>query len=192
MSALPPPCEQLKKSIVDMGAEVSLDGLRGYVVRHGNGLVHSAFDAYHRQLMNWWPETLLTRYHELPRKRGADDARRQCLVRYLQNPSSGGYPADQPGGRRMAMARRWRKFGGSATPATGALPRPRRTRLSSPRPCRPSLLSGPQQFCLLPLFVPQVPLAFSCPLSPRRLRMCLGVRSPSVSDSQSAAGAAHP
>ena len=27
---------------------------------------------------------------------------------------------------------------------------------------------------------------------PRRLRMCLGVRSPSVSDSQSAAGAAHP
>ena len=97
MSALPPPCEQLKKSIVDMGAEVSLDGLRGYVVRHGNGLVHSAFDAYHRQLMNWWPETLLTRYNELPRKRGADDARRQCLVRYLQNPSSGGYPADQPG-----------------------------------------------------------------------------------------------
>ena len=115
MSALPPPCEQLKKSIVDMGAEVSLDGLRGYVVRHGNGLVHSAFDAYHRQLMNWWPETLLTRYNELPRKRGADDARRQCLVSYL-----------------------------------------------------PSLLSGPQQFCLLPLFVPQAPLAFSCPLS--RLR----------------------
>ena len=124
MSALPPPCEQLKKSIVDMGAEVSLDGLRGYVVRHGNGLVHSAFDAYHRQLMNWWPETLLTRYNELPRKRGADDARRQCLVRYLQNPSSGGYPADQPGaedgdGSPLAKVRRVGDAGngGVATPA---------------------------------------------------------------------------
>ena len=36
MSALPPPCEQLKKSMQDVGAEVSLDGLRIYVVRHGN------------------------------------------------------------------------------------------------------------------------------------------------------------
>ena len=98
MSALPPPCEQLKKSMLDMGAEVSLDGLRGYAVRHGNALVRGAFDAYHRQLANWWPDTLLTRYNELPRQRGADDARRQCLARYLLNPSSGGFPADQPGG----------------------------------------------------------------------------------------------
>ena len=39
MSALPPPCEQLKKSMLEMGAEVSLDGLRKYVERHGNDLV---------------------------------------------------------------------------------------------------------------------------------------------------------
>ena len=98
MSALPPPCEQLKKSMQDMGAEVSLDGLRRYILRHGNALVRGAFDAYHRQLANWWPDTLLTRYNELPRTKGADDARRQCLTRYLLNPSSGGFPADQPGG----------------------------------------------------------------------------------------------
>ena len=98
MSALPPPCEQLKKSMLDMGAEVSLDGLRGYAVRHGNALVRGAFDAYHRQLANWWPDTLLTRYNELPRQRGADDARRQCLVRYLQSPSSGGFPRDVSSG----------------------------------------------------------------------------------------------
>ena len=61
-------------------------------------VVHSAFDAYHRQLANRWPDTLLNRYNELPSKRGADDARRQCLARYLLNPSSGGVLADQPGG----------------------------------------------------------------------------------------------
>ena len=94
MSALPPPCEQLKTSMLEMGAGVNLDGLRGYVDRHGAGLVRTAFNAYQRQLLNWWPETLLTRYHELPRQRGADDARRQCLLRYLLNPSSGGFPRD--------------------------------------------------------------------------------------------------
>ena len=103
MSALPPPCEQLQNSMLDMGAEVSLDGLREYIDRRGNGLVHYAFNAYQRQLLNWWPETLLTRYNELPRKRGADDAMRQCLVRYLQDPLSGGFPRDVsthlPGGR---------------------------------------------------------------------------------------------
>ena len=126
MSALPPPCEQLKKSMLDMGAEVSLDGLRGYAVRHGNALVRGAFDAYHRQLANWWPDTLLTRYNELPRTKGADDARRQCLTRYLLNPSSGGFPADQPGvcaedgdGSPLAKVRRVGDAGngGVATPA---------------------------------------------------------------------------
>ena len=70
MSALPPPRDLLEKSMLEMGAEVGLDGLRAYAVRHGNVLVHDAFNAYHRQLMNWWPDTLLTRYSELPRKRG--------------------------------------------------------------------------------------------------------------------------
>ena len=39
MSALPPPCEQLKNSMLEMGAEVSLDGLRKHVERHGNDWV---------------------------------------------------------------------------------------------------------------------------------------------------------
>ena len=129
MSALPPPCEQLKKSMQDMGAEVSLDGLRIYVVRHGNALVRGAFDAYHRQLANWWPDTLLTRYNELPRTKGADDARRQCLTRYLLNPSSGGFPADQAWGAEdgegssLAKVRRVgdASNGGVATPAQDTL-----------------------------------------------------------------------
>ena len=70
ITALPPSCERLKNTMLEMGAEVNLDGLRAYAVRHGNVLVHDAFNAYHRQLMNWWPDTLLTRYSELPRKRG--------------------------------------------------------------------------------------------------------------------------
>eukprot|EP00959_Pyramimonas_sp_CCMP1952_P341077 7144935-Pyramimonas_sp.AAC.1 len=74
-----------------MGAEVNLDGLRRYVVGHGNVLVHNAFDTYHRQLATWWPETLFTRYTELPRGRGADDAWRQWLARYLLNPSSASF-----------------------------------------------------------------------------------------------------
>ena len=126
MSALPPPCEQLKDSMLEMGSEVSLDGLRAHVERHRNCLVHNAFNAYQRQLLNWWPETLLTRYNELPRQRGADDARRQCLTRYLLNPSSGGFPADQPGvcaedgdGSPLAKVRRVGDAGngGVATPA---------------------------------------------------------------------------
>ena len=126
MSALPPPRDLLEKSMLEMGAEVDLDGLRAYAVRHGNVLVHDAFNAYHRQLMNWWPDTLLTRYNELPRTKGADDARRQCLTRYLLNPSSGGFPADQPGvcaedgdGSPLAKVRRVGDAGngGVATPA---------------------------------------------------------------------------
>ena len=105
MSALPSSCEQLKNSMLEMGAEVNQDGLREYVVRHGNALVHSAFHAYQRQLLNWWPETLLARYNNLPRQRGDDDARRQCLARYLQDPLSGGFPRDVsthlPGGKRV-------------------------------------------------------------------------------------------
>ena len=42
MSALPPPCVQLKKSMMKLGAEVSLDGLHKSVDRHRNGLVHYA------------------------------------------------------------------------------------------------------------------------------------------------------
>eukprot|EP00959_Pyramimonas_sp_CCMP1952_P427732 8958085-Pyramimonas_sp.AAC.1 len=80
MSGLPPPCEQLKRSMLEMGAEVNLDGLRGYVVRHGNVLVQCAFHADHRQLMNWWPGAKFATDEKLPRKRGADDARRQCLL----------------------------------------------------------------------------------------------------------------
>eukprot|EP00959_Pyramimonas_sp_CCMP1952_P342184 7168694-Pyramimonas_sp.AAC.1 len=59
ITALPPSCEQLKNTMLEMGAEVNLDGLRAYVVRHGGDLVHSAFHAYQRQLLNWWPGTLL-------------------------------------------------------------------------------------------------------------------------------------
>ena len=35
MSALPHPCEQLKNSMLEMGAEVNLDGLCAYADRHG-------------------------------------------------------------------------------------------------------------------------------------------------------------
>ena len=108
MSALPPPRDLLEKSMLEMGAEVGLDGLRAYAVRHGNVLVHDAFNAYHRQLMNWWPDTLLTRYSELPRKRGDDDARRQCLMRYLQDPERRRARAQdtQTPGRLLCLVRR--------------------------------------------------------------------------------------
>ena len=43
MTALPTSREQLKRAMLEMGAEVNLDGLRAYVVGHGNVLVHSAF-----------------------------------------------------------------------------------------------------------------------------------------------------
>ena len=35
MSALPDVCEQLKNSMLEMGAEVDLDGLHAYADRHG-------------------------------------------------------------------------------------------------------------------------------------------------------------
>eukprot|EP00959_Pyramimonas_sp_CCMP1952_P403122 8446257-Pyramimonas_sp.AAC.1 len=46
------------------------------------------FGTMHRQLTNWLPETLFTKSEELPRERGADDSRRQFLVRYLLDPAS--------------------------------------------------------------------------------------------------------
>eukprot|EP00959_Pyramimonas_sp_CCMP1952_P056315 1176179-Pyramimonas_sp.AAC.1 len=61
MSALPPPCEQLNKSMLELDAEVTLDGLRGYVAGHGRVSVRRTFHAYHGQQMNWWPETLVQR-----------------------------------------------------------------------------------------------------------------------------------
>eukprot|EP00959_Pyramimonas_sp_CCMP1952_P247616 5176330-Pyramimonas_sp.AAC.1 len=84
--------------MLELGAEVNVEGLREHVARRGGGLVRSAFNAYQRQLLNWWPGGLRARCRELPRTQGADDARALCLVRYLLNPSSGGFPADQPGG----------------------------------------------------------------------------------------------
>eukprot|EP00959_Pyramimonas_sp_CCMP1952_P152396 3188608-Pyramimonas_sp.AAC.1 len=61
----------------------------------GGALVKGAFKAYHRQLTNWWPDTLLIRYDELS-KGANDDDRRECLVMYLQNPASGGFPRGTP------------------------------------------------------------------------------------------------
>ena len=88
--ALPRPCVNLKNSMTEMGVEVSMEGLRGCEA----ALVNKAFNAYHRQLQNWWPETLLIRYNDLEHQGGHDDARRQCLVRYLQDPVSGGFRRD--------------------------------------------------------------------------------------------------
>eukprot|EP00959_Pyramimonas_sp_CCMP1952_P107221 2241874-Pyramimonas_sp.AAC.1 len=68
-----------------MGDDVSLEGLRGCE----GPLIRNAFDAYHHQLKNWWPETLYMRYNELLHPGTNDDSRRQCLVAYLLNPSSG-------------------------------------------------------------------------------------------------------
>ena len=120
---LPPPCVKLKNALTEMGDDVSLEGLRGCE----GPLIRNAFDAYHRQLKNWWPETLYMRYNELPHPGTNDDSRRrQCLVAYLLNPSSGGFPADQPGGSAedgdgspLAKVRRVGDAGngGVATPA---------------------------------------------------------------------------
>ena len=88
MSALPPPCEQLKKSMLELGAEVSVEGLRENVDKHGSGLVHRAFNAYQRQLADWWPDTLVTRYNEVRRTRGAGAAgangREELLLIYAK------------------------------------------------------------------------------------------------------------
>ena len=204
MSALPPPCEQLQNSMLDMGAEVSLDGLREYIDRRGNGLVHYAFNAYQRQLLNWWPETLLTRYNEFPRQRGADDARRHCLVRYLQSPSSGGFPRDVssglPGGEgadRGPPPEKVRRVqeagiaGAGPAPSSGQHATPMKTTPVKAPPTQAFSIPQEGALGLRSLSVSGSQSVASVAL-PRRLRMCLGVRSPSVSDSQSAAGAAHP
>ena len=90
MGELPPPCSSLKKAMTQNGGEVSLAGLRCC----SEATVHPAFHAYRRQLKNWWPDTLHVKYNELGHQGGGDDSRRQCLVRNLLNPSSGGFPED--------------------------------------------------------------------------------------------------
>eukprot|EP00959_Pyramimonas_sp_CCMP1952_P290659 6079598-Pyramimonas_sp.AAC.1 len=59
IAALPPPCLALKEAMSGMGLEVNLAGLRGYKDAQGDLRDRNAFNAYHRQLANWWPHTLL-------------------------------------------------------------------------------------------------------------------------------------
>ena len=87
IAALPHPCLALKEAMSGMGLEVNLASLRGYKDAQGDLLVRNASSAYDRQLANWWPHTLLIRHNELS-KGDNDDGRRQCLMRYLLNPSS--------------------------------------------------------------------------------------------------------
>ena len=111
MDALPPPCLAMKNAMVLMGGEVSVESSR----RCASGVVLSAFNAYRRQLQNWWPDTLYVRYSKM-----SDDGKRQCLVAYLQNPASGGFP------RRLVQATaaaRQRRFGECARPAARLLTR---------------------------------------------------------------------
>ena len=70
------------------------------------GVALSTFNAYRRQLNKWWPDALYAKYSEMD-----DDGKRQCLVAYLRNPASGGFPSealsDQPedrGGRPQRAA----------------------------------------------------------------------------------------
>eukprot|EP00959_Pyramimonas_sp_CCMP1952_P127020 2656629-Pyramimonas_sp.AAC.1 len=91
--------------MVESGFEISLAGLRMVRISdEGSALVKGAFQAYHRQLANWWPDRLFIRCDEL-RKGANDDARRECLATYLQAPASGGFPRDAPsdmGGKAVA------------------------------------------------------------------------------------------
>eukprot|EP00959_Pyramimonas_sp_CCMP1952_P414175 8677772-Pyramimonas_sp.AAC.1 len=63
--------------------------------RCASGVVLSAFNAYRRQLHNWWPDTLYAKYSDMD-----DHGKRQCLVAFLRNPASGGFASealsDQP------------------------------------------------------------------------------------------------
>ena len=107
----------MKTAMVQMGGEVSVETSR----RCANGVVQSALNAYRRQLNNWWPDALYAKYSEMN-----DDGKRQCLVAYLRNPASGGFPSealsDQPGrtGWETAAGRR-RRFGECARPPARAL-----------------------------------------------------------------------
>ena len=108
VDALPPPCLAMKTAMVQMGGEVSVETSR----RCANGVVQSALNAYRRQLNNWWPDTLYARYSEM-----SDDGKRQCLVAYLQNPASGGFPQEalsDDGGGPPAKVRRVREAGSAA------------------------------------------------------------------------------
>eukprot|EP00959_Pyramimonas_sp_CCMP1952_P390455 8181897-Pyramimonas_sp.AAC.1 len=71
MGALPPPCLAMKNAMVLTGGEASVESSR----RCASGAVLSAFNAYRRQLQNWWPDALYARHSEMN-----DDGKRQCLV----------------------------------------------------------------------------------------------------------------
>ena len=116
VDTLPPPCLAMKTALVQMGGEVSVETSR----RCANGVVQSALNAYRRQLNNWWPDELYAKYSEMN-----DDGKRQCLVAYLRNPASGGFPSealsDQPQDRGETAAGRRRRFGECARPPARAL-----------------------------------------------------------------------
>eukprot|EP00959_Pyramimonas_sp_CCMP1952_P417431 8745676-Pyramimonas_sp.AAC.1 len=61
--------------MTDAGVEVSTVHLRSCEA----SLVKSAFNSHHRQLNNWWPDTLFKRYDELFHQGGGDHTRRLCL-----------------------------------------------------------------------------------------------------------------
>ena len=67
VDALPPPCTTLLNRMVEMSVDITLAGLRAYIDKHGmDRCIKSAFEAYGRQLRNWWPDTLHKRYNDLP------------------------------------------------------------------------------------------------------------------------------
>ena len=82
--------------MADMGFDITLEGLCGYISQHGDdrqhGLVECAVKAYRRQLENWWRDTILIKYNTAK----DDHGKRQCLVAYLLNPALGGFPAEAP------------------------------------------------------------------------------------------------
>ena len=150
VDALPPPCLAMKTAMVQMGGEVSVETSR----RCANGVVQSALNAYRRQLSNWWPDTLYAKYSEMN-----DDGKRQCLVAYLRNPASGGFPSealsDQPqdrGGDRggpPAKVRRVRE-----TASAGADPEPLSAQNATPMKATP-VESTPTKSLPVQAFTPQ-------------------------------------
>ena len=98
----------MKSALIQMGDGVSVESSR----RCANGMVQSALHAYRRQLNNWWPDALYARCSEMN-----DDGKRQCLVAYLKNPASGGFPQEallDDGGGPPAKVRRVREAGSAA------------------------------------------------------------------------------
>ena len=135
VDALPPPCLAMKTAMVQMGGEVSVETSR----RCANGVVQSALNAYRRQLNNCWPDTLYARYFEMN-----DEGKRQCLLSYLQNPASGGFPQEalsDDGGGPPAKVRRVREAGSAAADAeapTAALATPMKATPSKATPAKSS------------------------------------------------------